>query len=143
MSEPILDKIREQGNWYGKKAESSRKIFSILKVIEISMAAAIPIVALSTSEPTVKWITAILGALIGIAEAIVQLGQYQQNWLLFRATREALRREDFLYSAHAGPYAGQTHADELFIERADAIISGENAKWLSSQQQPVNTPKAG
>lgn len=70
------------------------------------MAAAIPVSSVATTTDRQKWVVAVLGALIGVIEAVLQLGQYQQNWLLYRATREALRREDFLYSAKAGPYAG-------------------------------------
>jgi hypothetical protein len=143
MPETILEKIREQSAWYGKKARNNQKIFFVFKTVEIVMAAAIPIIVLSGATNIQKWISALLGALIGIIEAVLQLGQYQQNWLLYRATREALRREDFLRSAQAGPYAGQPNPDSLFVERADTIMSGENSKWLSSQQQLVNTPKGG
>lgn len=30
-------------------------------------------------------------------------------------------------------------ADALYVERADAIISGETAKWISSQEQQTKT----
>jgi hypothetical protein len=86
-----------------------------------------------------RWTNAVLGALIGIIEAVVQLGQYQQNWLSYRATREALRREDFLYSAKAGPYSDQTDPDGVYVERADVIMSGESSKWLASQEQEVKS----
>jgi hypothetical protein len=135
MSETTLDKVREQSAWYGNKARRNRRYFFVLKSLQIVTAAAIPIVSLSGQFLGEKWMTAILGALIGIIEGILQLGQFQQNWLLYRASREALRREDFLYSARAGPYLGIADPDGLYASRADTIMSGENLKWFSAQQQ--------
>jgi hypothetical protein len=143
MSETTLDKIREQGAWYGKKAGNNRATFFAFKIVQIIMAAAIPVVSLSSQTLVLKWTTALLGAFIGVIEAVLQLGQYQQNWLLYRASREALRREDFLHSANAGPYAGQADPDGLYVERADAILSGENSKWVAAQQQQPKPPNTG
>jgi hypothetical protein len=82
-----------------------------------------------------RWPTAVLGALVGVIEGLIQLGQFQQNWLLYRATRESLKREEFLHEAKAGPYSAANDPDTLYFERCDAIISGENTRWLDSQQQ--------
>jgi len=108
-----------------------------MKVAQILFAAAIPIVSVFSHADAQRYASAILGAAVGAIEAILQLGQYQQNWLLYRATREALRREELLYTQNAGPYtqAGDD-ASRIFVERADAIMSGENTKWIASQQQP-------
>jgi hypothetical protein len=141
--ESILDRIRDQSSWYGRKARTSRSIFFTLKIVQILMAATIPVVAVATAVPDIqRWVSATLGALIGIVEAILQLGQYQQNWLLYRATREALRREDFLHAAKAGPYFAQANPDTLYVERADAIMSGETARWLTAQEQQANVHNA-
>ena len=142
-SSSILDHIREQSAWYGKKARDNRYTFFTLKAIQIVMAAAIPVVSLgATAVIAQRWTNALLGALIGIVEGILQLGQYQQNWLLYRATREALRREELLHSANAGPYTGRSDSDALYVERADAIMSGESSKWLASQEQRSSTSKS-
>lgn len=107
----ILDRIREQSAWYGEKARSNRSTFVTFKIVQVVMAASIPVVSVAGGGNVQRWTTAILGALIGIIEAVLQLGQYQQNWLTYRATREALRREDFLHSAGAGPYMGEANPD--------------------------------
>ena len=131
-----FEKISEQGKWYSERARRNRSRYTALKTTQIVLAAAIPVVSVAAMADVQRWISAILGALIGIIEGVIQLGQYQQNWLLYRATREALKREEFLYSAKAGPYAGIPDVDKLYVERSDAIISGENVKWLSSQEKP-------
>src|ERR1700726_4760530 len=121
------------------QAQRNRSLYVWFKGIQIVFAAAIPLVAVAGGGDIQRWTTATLGALIGILEGLIQLGQFQQNWLLYRATREALKREDFLHSGKAGPYLRAPDPDALFIERSDAIISGENLKWLASQEQAAST----
>lgn len=133
-----VDRIRDQSVWYGNKARSNRFVYLTSKVVQIVMAASIPVISVAGAGDVQRWTSAILGAVIGVIEAILQLGQYQQNWLIYRATREALRREDFLYSAKAGPYSGNTDPDLVLVERADTIMSGENAKWVAAQAQRMN-----
>jgi hypothetical protein len=107
----------------------------VMKGTQIFLAAAIPVVAVSSPSNVQRWASAILGSLIGVIEGLIQLGQYQQNWLLYRATREALKREEFLHCAKAGPYSNTPDADTLYVERCDAVMSGETTKWLASQEQ--------
>ena len=136
MGDPTpFEKISAQSTWYGAKAQRNRSIYTLLKSIQILFSAAIPVVSLATASKCSKWGIAILGASIGVIEGFLQLGQFQQNSLLYRATREALRREEFLHSGKAGPYSGAADAGVLYVERCDAIISGENTKWLASQEQ--------
>jgi hypothetical protein len=130
-----LQKIAEQSSWYGERARRNRSVYNWLKGAQIVVAAAIPVVSVAAPADVQRLINAILGALVGIIEGLIQLGQFQQNWLRYRATREALKREEFLHSANAGPYTGVASPEILFVERCDAIISGENTKWLTSQEQ--------
>lgn len=133
-----LEKLRQRSSWYGNKAAYNRARYSLMKSTQIVLAAAIPVIAVVLPADTQKWLTAILGASIGVMEGLIQLGQYQQNWLLYRATRESLNREEFLYEAKIGPYAGISSPEALYYERCDTIMSGENSKWLASQQQAAS-----
>jgi hypothetical protein len=136
-----FDRIAKQSTWYGDKSQKNRTMYVRLKGMQIVFAAAIPVVSVAAASDAQRWTSAGLGALIGIVEGFLQLGQYQQNWLLYRATREALKREEFLYGAGAGPYTGVAGKDELYIERCDAIMSGENARWLATQQKAASEKK--
>jgi hypothetical protein len=137
-----FDRITQQSKWYGDKSQKNRTVYVRLKGMQIVLAAAIPVVSVAAASDPQRWTSAGLGALIGIVEGFLQLGQYQQNWLLYRATREALKREEFLYGAAAGPYAVAASRDDLYIERCDAIMSGENAKWLATQQKAASEKKS-
>ena len=114
------------------------KIRPAVKTAQIVMAAAIPAsAALVPDEKLIKYISAALGALIGIIEGVLQLGHYHENWVSYRATREALKREDLLFQGNAGPYATSEGPERLFIERSDVIMSGESANWLNSQKADI------
>jgi Protein of unknown function (DUF4231) len=139
----VLENLSAQSSWYGARSQRNRSIYIRLKGIQIIFAAAVPVVAVAAPGNIQRWTVAVLGALIGIVEGFVQLGQYQQNWLLYRATRESLKREEFLHGAGAGPYAGIPDPDTVYIERCDAIMSGEHAKWLTTQEQMVSQKQDG
>jgi hypothetical protein len=79
----------------GDKSQKNRTMYVRLKGVQIVLAAAIPVVSVAAASDPQRWTSAGLGAPIGIVEGFLQLGQYQQNWLLYRATREALKREEF------------------------------------------------
>ena len=74
--------------------------------------------------------------MIVVLESIQHLYQYQQNWITYRSTTEALRHERYLYLAKAGPYAeGDQHRQ--LAERIEGLISQEHAKWTASHKNPV------
>jgi len=91
-------------------------------------------------EQQFKWITAILGLLVLIIEAVQQLNQDQQNWISYRSTCEALKHEKYLYLAVAGPYGNAENREKrtaLLADRIEGLISQEHAKWVSAQEQAL------
>jgi len=91
-------------------------------------------------EQQFKWITAILGLLVLIIEAVQQLNQDQQNWISYRSTCEALKHEKYLYLAAAGPYGNAENREKrtaLLADRIEGLISQEHAKWVSAQEQAL------
>lgn len=116
-------------NWYSRASANNRKLFRWLKVLQLVSAAAVPVAVSVSAAP---WITASLGGVVVVVEGIQQLGQFQQNWLNYRLAAEALKRERFLYTARAGPYASAKNAPRLLAERSEGIMSLEQAKWHAS-----------
>ena len=148
-TDPIIDRLEDQINWYDAKSSKYQKAYKRIKAIEIVAAALIPFLAAlhlsdikSDLSFTIGTITALLGVLITILEGILQLNQYQQTWVTYRATCEALKHEKFTYIAKAGVYAAATDPRALLAERIETIGSQENSKW-ASLQQPQKANKAG
>lgn len=140
-SDPIIDRLEDQINWYDAKSIKLQKTYKRIKVVEIVSAAFIPFLsALHVSRidaglpVTFGTITALLGVLITLLEGVLQLNQYQQTWVNYRSTCEALKHEKFTYIAHAGVYASVADPRALLAERMETIGSQENTKWASLQQ---------
>jgi hypothetical protein len=132
-----MERLDDQLKWYGDRSSRNQRYYKSLKIVVIVVAASIPV--LSGNLPffgpdgTPKWVLGVLGALVAVIEGVQQVYQFHANWLSYRATCEGLKREKFLYLAKAGPYAAATDSDVLLAERIEALISQENAKWVSSQ----------
>jgi hypothetical protein len=146
---PLIDgeigkRLDEQIKYYDGKAIKCQKYYKRIKLAEIIAAALIPFfAAVHLPEAYQQYqgamgpLTALLGVLITILEGVLQLGQYQQIWITYRATCEAMKHEQFNYIAKAGVYAEAKNPYALLAERIETIGSQENTKWASlAQLQP-------
>jgi hypothetical protein len=131
--DPIMGRLDEEIQWYSRTSRRSQRQYKWLKFVEISAAAAIPLVAAFSAPIEVG---AALGTLIVVLEGLQQINQYQSNWITFRSTCEALKHEKFLYIASAGPYDG-AHPRQLLAERVESRISREHANWVSARKEPA------
>jgi hypothetical protein len=131
---PSLQRLDDRIDWYDKKSQHAQTWFKNLKLIQLISAAIIPFLVIF-SIPYWDKVAAVLGLVILLVEGLQQLNQYQTNWISYRSTCEALRHEKYLFLASAGPYANADRALPLLADRIEGLISQENAKWLSVQQQ--------
>jgi hypothetical protein len=99
------------------------------------VAAALPVVA-GIGSPV--WVTGGLAAVIVVLEGVQHLYQFQEHWITYRATAEALKHERYLYLAKAGPYVGEDRHRQL-AERLEGLVSQEHAKWTASHRE-ASTP---
>lgn len=136
----IMDRLEDQIAYYGAKSSKCQRYYKRIKLIEIIAAALIPFVV-GAHVPYAAWIAGGLGVLITILEGVLQLYQFQQIWVAYRATAEAMKHEKYIYLAKAGDYAKATDPYALLAERVEALGSQENSKWASlvQQQQKIKT----
>jgi uncharacterized protein DUF4231 len=145
-ADPTWDRLEDQLAWYDRKSLQNQHTYKRIKIVEIIAAAAIPFLSAlniaqasaspgNTSTHYVSWIIGGLGVLITILEGLLQLNQYQQNWISYRSTCEGLRHEKYTYLAKAAPYKDAPDAHALLAERVESLVSQEHAKWTSVQQQ--------
>ena len=102
-------RLEDQIAWYDGRSLAAQRTFRALKIVQIVVAAAIPVVSLL--NPTDAVIPGALGAAILILEGVQELGMYRQNWQKYRSSCEALRHEKYLYMAGAGPFVGLSDDD--------------------------------
>jgi len=128
-------RLKEQIAWYDGKSIQNQRAFKRIKIVQIVAAALVPLFAgLDVSA----YGTGGLGVLIVILEGLQQLNQYQQNWITYRSTCEALRHEKYLFLANAGPYSDPSRARTELAERIEGLISQEHAKWVSSRREAAH-----
>jgi hypothetical protein len=129
-----LDRLNRQIDWYDQRSGLNKTFYKSLKTLTLVAATAIPVVATSGMAHGSQF-AATLGVLITVLEAIQQLNQCQANWIAYRATAESLKHEKYLYLGAAGIYSRSATPRTLLAERVELLVSGENAKWLTSQTQ--------
>ena len=132
QSNPTLNRLDDQIDWYDKKSGANQRRYKWLKAITMVSAALVPVFSIQ------EWgrpYAAALGILIVLSEGLQQLNQYQANWIAYRSTCESLKHEKYLYLAQAGPYASLDKPLPLLAERIEGLVSQEHAKWVSAQQE--------
>jgi Protein of unknown function (DUF4231) len=132
-----MQRLEEQLDWYERQSERSKRAYLALKVVQIVVAAAIPAIAAAGGS---AGFAGALGAVVVVLEGIQQLFQFQQNWITYRGTAEALRRERYLYEARAGRYAETDQPERVLAERVDGLLSHEHAAWADVQRTPQGAP---
>ncbi len=133
--EVTLLRLQDQLSWYSAKSTQNKNWFRRLKMLTIVSAALIPVLVTS-HVPYGTEVSAALGVLIAVMEGLQQLNQYHGNWISYRATAEALKHEQFLYLAKAGPYIAADHPQSMLAERIESLITQEEGKWVSTQNLP-------
>lgn len=140
--DPIIERLEDQIAWYDRKSIADQQTYKRIKIIEISAAAIIPFLA-ALKRAEIAMVTGGLGVLVTVLEGMLHLNQYQQNWISYRSTCEALKHEKYTYLGKASPYANVPDPHALLAERIESLISQEHAKWTSVQQQEPGKQKNG
>jgi hypothetical protein len=123
-------RLDDQLGWYDRKSGENQRKFKLLKVAQMLVAAGIPVAA-AVSAPGV--VPAALGGAVLLLEGVQQLNQYQQNWITYRSTAEALKHEKFLYLAGVDVYADAGTREATLAQRIEGLISQEHAKWTATR----------
>jgi hypothetical protein len=129
---PVWTRLESQIDWYDTRARSNQLWFKGLKVLQIVVAAAIPVVAAAGGSAT---LAGAMGAVIVVFEGLQQLFQFQQNWTSYRSTCEALRHEKHLFLVGAGVYGVPSDRERLLAVRVEGLVSDETSQWAAAQQK--------
>lgn len=134
-----LVRLEDQLTWFEGKSKSAQAAYKRVKVAQLVLAAAVPVVVLLPDVDRV--VPAVISAVVVVLEGVQQLFQWQANWLRYRATAEALVRERALYRASAGPYRNGL-GEELLAERVEDLLLRENREWVETHSEPSSPADA-
>jgi len=138
-ADPTWDRLEDQLAWYDRKSVAAQQAYNRIKLVQLAVGATVPVVAALQAPAAV---TAILAAVVVVAEGVQQLYQWQTTWVLYRATAEALKHEKFLYLAAAGPY-GTVDRRRVLAERLEGLVSQEHARWTEARERDTQERATG
>jgi xanthine/uracil permease len=131
-------RLESQIQWYDTKSMKCQRLYKGVNIAGIVVALLIPIFAfLPICALLSKIMTSICGGAIVVLEALTQVNQWGQNWIMYRSTCEALRHEKYSFLGRSGVYADaadEQEAKKVLVQRVEALISTEHAKWISQQE---------
>lgn len=133
-----LSRLEEQISWYDRKSLRAQFSFKTIKIIQILLTALIPVIS-QFQLPSISTINAIVGLTLLLLEGIQQLNQYQQLWMTYRSTCEALKHEKYTFLASGGPYYNCHSPRSLLADRIEGLISQEHARWVTTVKPHSST----
>ena len=135
----MYGRLEDQIAWYDRRSASNKLWHHTLKIVVIVAGALIPFFTgflWSVQGAEVgRWCAAIAGVVVVILESMQHLCQFQWNWLRYRTTAEALKREKHLFLGKAGPYADADDLRKMLVERTEACISQEHGAWVATHKR--------
>ena len=130
VKEYIKERLDPQIEWYSKKSKHCQKLYKTIQIIEIILAATIPLLS-GYSD--------ILLISITILESIAKLNKYHEYWIQYRSTCEILKYQKHIYLTSSAPYNKEDESvDNLFVRNIEQIISSENNQWKSINTKTNN-----
>jgi hypothetical protein len=130
--EYIEQRLNNQIGWYDTKSSRNQAWFKRLRFTEVVAAAIIPFLSGFAGESmAIKIAIGALGVLVAVIASLLGLLRFQEHWITYRATAEALKTEKFLFLTQTPPYDKQD-AFHLLVQRVEAMLSKENAEWFQS-----------
>lgn len=131
-TDPIWNLLDDCIPAYNQKASSARRAYERLKLTQLTLVSAVPVLAGFQGEieallrPELTLLPRLALAVLGIAfivlEFIQHQNQYQENAFEFDARHKVLEQEKFLFLAEAGPYAEVEDKRVRLIERVGDLL---------------------
>ncbi len=132
------ERLDVQIKWYSTKASENKSSFHRSQITIIIIGVLIPVVnIIDFASIEIRMISAILGSIIVGITGIMQLKKYHENWIMYRSTEEAMKKEKYTYENSAGEYAGLSdeEKDKRIVENIESIISNQNVVFFISHKR--------
>ncbi|MFK8008007.1 MAG: DUF4231 domain-containing protein [Saprospiraceae bacterium] len=137
----LKERVQDQESWMEVKSGSCKKNYQRGKLLVIILSVSIPfLVTLIDIDDRFKYLIAGVGVLIAGVEGILSLYNYQNSWVNYRQTLEALKREKFFFATKSSIYKKDS-SFQFFVERIETILTMENKNWSESALSEVKVEK--
>ena len=140
----VQERVVKQQKWYSKEAANNKKWFTRFKVAIIIVAAMIPFATgFIDTYPELQYPIGAMAVIVVILEGLVSFFKYQEKWIEYRSTSEALKKELSFFQYKVGPYEDQEIAFPLFVKQIEGILSDQNENWREIAKQQSGEKKEG
>ncbi len=143
----VQQRLEDQIMWYDRSSSLNKKRFVVLSVIQVLCGLAIPF--LVSLERLVSYETiwfevalSLLGVSVALITGIMGIFKFQENWLNYRKTAEALKHERYLFLTKSSPYDFED-SFRILVSRVEALILKENAVWERNMEPKSRPDKLG
>ena len=127
--EYIAQRLDEQIAWYDGKSQWNQHLYKGLRLFEIICACSIPfILSFASDSDVMMGVAGLFGVIVAVISGVIALYKFEETWVSYRATCEALQHEKYLHATQSTPYNG-SDAFALLVQRVEAVISKENTEW--------------
>lgn len=135
----LKDRLDDQINWYDAKSALNKKYYGWLQSIVIILAAFIPFLSGYTEKAGdfLLPVIGLTGFVISVLSSLIALFKFQEKWIHYRTTSEALKREKYLFQAKIEPYDTEDSL-RILIKRTESILSKENLQWSDISQKQTD-----
>ena len=131
----LKERVEDQIGWYDRKGVFNKRWFIALRTVEIAAAATVPFLSGFSSYPGIAATIGIIGIIITLCAGVTHLCQFQERWIEYRTTAEALKKEKFLFVTKTEPYNGDD-AFPILVQRIETVASKENVTWAQHLMKP-------
>jgi len=137
--EYIDTRLNDQITWYSRKSQTNQMWFKRLRLIEITLATVIPLLAgIGPAIPYYQLIIGVIGVVIAVSAGLSSLYKFHENWIEYRTTAETLKHEKYLFLTKCSPYDEENCFCKL-VQRVEGLISKENSQWSKHIEKAKST----
>jgi hypothetical protein len=131
----LKERVEDQIAWYDRRASFNKRWFISLRAVEITAAATVPFLSGFAGNLAIRATVGIIGIIITLCAGITHLCQFQERWIEYRTTAEALKKEKFLFTTKTEPYDSD-EAFPILVQRMETLVSKENVTWAQYLMKP-------
>ena len=133
----ITKRVDDQQKWYSRKSGINKRNHVWSKGLVIGLSALIPLAAgfMSMEDIYIKFGIAALGTIVAVLAGISAMMKFQEKWIMYRSTAEALLHEKYIFLTATGRYHQQEEPFQLFVLRVESLLGDEHGNWNETMKK--------
>jgi hypothetical protein len=125
----VSGRFAQMLKFYDDRSAANKAGYRALSVFTIvASAGLVPLLAFA--PPTYRLFETLVSSSLVMATALLGHFKFHENWLSFRASWDAMRREEQYHHACIHDYKSHPDPNALFVERVEAIMAREGAEFF-------------